>query len=148
MVVFGYPYIDRTYGQNLETAFLNDNYRDYGVKLVHCQDIAHVRWKLENAILLLEAHLDVATTLAEHANSMCIVDDECLTGSPHDRFMSELLQYRCKIECHIRNARKHLRFAGVVNELVSTRPPSLPRCITKTYTDSPTDAEDTGLSKR
>ncbi|KAI5846857.1 hypothetical protein BZA05DRAFT_405670 [Tricharina praecox] len=102
---------------NDKTSFLNNTYRESDVKLTHCQNICRVQWELENALLLLEANLDVANTLVKHSKSMHESTDTGVTRDTHASFLSEIEQYQRTIECHMRNIQKHLRFATVVNQL-------------------------------
>ncbi|KAA8903439.1 hypothetical protein FN846DRAFT_908089 [Sphaerosporella brunnea] len=101
---------------NQKISFLR-GYAEYNLNLSHCQRIAQLRGMLETALLILESNLDIAAILAEHASDLYQGAHAQVPLEAHEHFRSEVQQYERMINCHIRNTRKHLRFAEAIHLL-------------------------------
>lgn len=101
---------------NQKISFLR-GYAEYNLNLSHCQRIAQLRGMLETALLILESNLDIAAILAEHASDLYQGAHAQVPLEAHEHFRSEVQQYERIINCHIRNTRKHLRFAEAIHLL-------------------------------
>ena len=81
------------------------------------QSLAQLRAKLQSAELLLESNVDVASILSEHAKEMNI--KRVCFAETNRRFQSEILQYKRRQKCHVRNVKKHLAFSEDIHVQVS-----------------------------